>query len=105
MKTEYLSHTRHIMIRGDKMANEKELQSLLNTMAQRLGTTPDQMKAEAQSGDLSRLFGAMNPEDAAKIQKVLNDREAANKLLNSPQAQQLIRQLMGGQNTQGGGNR
>lgn len=84
---------------GDNMANENELQTLLNTMAQRLGATPDQIRSEAQSGDLSRLFGAMDPNDAARIQKVLNDRAATEKLLNSPQAQQLIRQLTGGGNT------
>ena len=84
---------------GDNMANENELQTLLNTMAQRLGATPDQIRSEAQSRDLSRLFGAMDPNDAARIQKVLNDRAATEKLLSSPQAQQLIRQLTGGGNT------
>ena len=84
---------------GDNMANENELQTLLNTMAQRLCATPDQIRSEAQSRDLSRLFGAMDPNDAARIQKVLNDRAATEKLLSSPQAQQLIRQLTGGGNT------
>ena len=33
--------------------------------------------------------------DAAKLQQVLSDKEAANKLLNSPQAQVLLKKFLG----------
>ena len=78
------------------MPNNNELQGLLNLLSQRLGTQPEKLKQGAQSGNLSEILGNMNPNDAAKLQKVLNDQEAAKKLLSSPQAQQLIQKLSGG---------
>lgn len=77
------------------MPNNNELQSLLAMMAQRLGANPEDLKNGAQSGDLSKILANLNPNDAAKIQQVLNDKDAANKLLSSPQAQQLIQRLNG----------
>ena len=77
------------------LPNNNELQSLLAMMAQRLGASPEDLKKGAQSGDLSKVLGKINPNDAAKIQQILNDKDAANKLLSSPQAQQLIQRLNG----------
>ena len=77
------------------MANE-ELQSLLNTMAQRLGCQPEDLKASAQSGDFSQMLSSLSANDAARVQKVLSDRDAAARLLSSPQAQDLLRRLTGG---------
>ncbi|MFQ7027054.1 MAG: hypothetical protein ACLRRA_08950 [Acutalibacteraceae bacterium] len=37
------------------------------------------------------MLNNLNANDAAKLQQVLSDKEAANKLLNSPQAQVLLK--------------
>ncbi len=37
------------------------------------------------------MLNNLNSNDAAKLQQVLSDKEAANKLLNSPQAQVLLK--------------
>ena len=73
------------------MPNNEELQKLLNVAAQRLGTQPEQLKQQAENGTLNNL----NANDAAKLQQVLSDKEAANKLLNSPQAQVLLKKFLG----------
>ncbi len=78
------------------MPNNDELENLLKIAAQRLGTTPNALKNEAQSGDLSKLLGNVSANDMEKLQQVLNDKEAANKLLSTPQAQALLQKLMGG---------
>ena len=78
---------------GFSMPNQDELQKLLNTAAQRLGTNPDQLKKSAQNGDLSKMLGNLNANDAKKLQQVLNDPEAANKLLSTPQAQALLKKF------------
>ncbi len=77
------------------MPNNEELQKLLNTAAQRLGTQPEQLKQQAENGTLQKMLGRLNANDAAKLQQVLNDKEAANKLLSTPQAQMLMKKLMG----------
>lgn len=75
--------------------NNKNLQSLLSKAAKQLGTSPEELKNSADKGDFSKLLGNMNPEDAKMLQKVLNDKDAANKVLSTPQAQELLQQLMG----------
>lgn len=74
-------------------ANEKQL--LLNLLAQRLGKSPDEIMQYAENGNLPALMQNMNPNDAAALQKVLNDRQAIQKLISSPQAQDLMRRLNG----------
>lgn len=77
------------------MADNKQLDNLLQKLSQRLGTDPQKLKESAQSGDMSKTLGNLNPQDAEKVKKVLEDKDATNKLLSSPQAQQLIKKLLG----------
>lgn len=79
----------------DKNKNEN-LQNLINTASQRLGTTPDNLKQASQQGNVQNLLNQLDSEQAKKVQQVLNDKEASQKLLNSPQAQALLKKLMGG---------
>ena len=77
------------------MPNNEELQKLLNVAAQRLGTQPEQLKQQAENGKLQKMLNNLNANDAANLQQVLSDKEAANKLLNSPQAQVLLKKFLG----------
>ncbi len=70
--------------------SNKQLENLLQVTAQRMGTTPDALKAAAQNGDLSQMMGGMGAKESAAMQKVLTDPEAAKKLLSTPQAQKLL---------------
>lgn len=65
--------------------NEKQLEAMLKLTAQRMGTTPQALKEAAQRGDLSQLMGRSGSQQAAALQKVLSDPEAAKKLLSTPQ--------------------
>ncbi|WP_322175518.1 hypothetical protein [Acutalibacter caecimuris] len=80
----------------DKSQENARLDALLNMTAQRLGSTPEALKAAAQNGDLSRLMGGMGQAEGEAMQKVLSDPEAAKKLLSTPQAQALLKMLGGG---------
>ena len=82
----------------DKPRNtqNKQLENLLQVTAQRMGTTPEDLKTAAQNGDLSRMMGNMGAKESAAMQKVLTDPEAAKKLLSTPQAQALLNLLGGG---------
>lgn len=73
--------------------NEKQV--LLNLLAQRLGKKPEEIMQYAENGNLSALMQNMSPNDAANLQKVLNDQQAIQKLISSPQAQDLMRRLNG----------
>ena len=73
--------------------SENQLEALLRLAAQRMGTTPQALKEAAQRGDLSHLAGNARGQDAAALQMVLSDPEAAKKLLSTPQAQRLFQLL------------
>ena len=57
--------------------NQNQLEALLKVAAQRMGTTPQALKAAAQRGDLSSLVAGSSGQDAAALQKVLSDPEKA----------------------------
>ncbi|HBN79927.1 MAG TPA: hypothetical protein DD433_00925 [Ruminococcaceae bacterium] len=75
------------------MPANNEKQVLLNLLAQRLGKKPEELQQQAQNGNLQNLLSGMNPNDAAKLQQVLSDQQAVQKLMSSPQAQALLKKL------------
>ena len=79
----------------NKDSNEN-LQDLINTASQRLRTTPEDLKKASQQGNVQNLLNQLDGEQAKKVQQILNDKEASQKLLNTPQAQALLKKLMGG---------
>ncbi len=77
------------------MQEQNAARALWETLAQRLGAEPGALEQSARSGDFSQVLAGLPPEEAARVRKVLADRDAAQKLLASPQAQQLLRRLRG----------
>ena len=79
------------------MPNQNQLEALLRQAARQLDTDPEKLKNAAQSGQLDSLISGMNAGHAAKFRQVLSDKDAANKLLSTPQAQKLLAILLGPQ--------
>ena len=73
--------------------NHEQLEAMLRSAAQRMGTTPEALQRAAQNGDLSSMLGRLDQNQAAAMEHVLSDPEAAKKLLSAPQAQALLRLL------------
>lgn len=74
---------------------EKQIQNILNSLSQRLGESPDKLKANMQNGDMSKMLNNMDKKQAEKVQEILSDKEKTEKLLSTPQAQALLKKLMG----------
>lgn len=72
---------------------QSDLETMLQIIAQRLGTSPEVLKESAKNGQLSSLLNQMSPADVQNLQRVLKDQEAARKILESPQAQDLWKKL------------
>lgn len=70
--------------------NEKEL---FECLSNELKLSPGQIKASAAKGDLSRLTQNMDGDKAKRVESILSDPEKARKILNSPQAQALLKIL------------
>lgn len=73
----------------------KQIENILNSLAQKLGENPNEIKKNAQNGEVGNLLNKMDSKQASKVQEILNDREKTEQLLNTPQAQALLKKLMG----------
>ena len=73
-----------------------QMEALVNFAVGRLGMSPQELKKTVQTDGLAPLTSRLSPENAAKVQGMQADHREAEQLLNSPQVQELLRQLMGG---------
>lgn len=80
---------------NNQQNNNQNVENLLKSVSSKLGKSPEELKNASQSGNMENLLNNLNPNDAQKIQKILSDKNAANKILSTPQAQSLIKQLLG----------
>ncbi len=79
---------------ADNKMNQEQMYALLQFVSRRLNVTPAEL-ARALSGDgLEGLTARLSPENAARLQAMMGDRAKAQQLLDSPQAQALIRRLL-----------
>ena len=77
------------------MLNNSEINNLLNGLSQRLDTPTEVLKENIEKGNLNNILNKMNSHQAKRIQKILDNKEQSEKILNSPQAQAIIKKLMG----------
>ena len=73
----------------------EQMEQLVAYASRRLGTTPEQLKTAFQQGGLSALSDALTPAEASTAEALLKDKDAAAKLMNNPQVQKLLAQLLG----------
>lgn len=77
------------------MANKNNTNKMLDELSRRLGVSQQTIKEAAQSGNVDDLLKNTNSESSEQIRSVLNDPQKAQKILNSPQAQAIIKMLNG----------
>ena len=65
---------------------------LLKMVAKKLGVSEDELRAAIQSGD----FKGIGNVDTSKINELLSDEEKRNKLISSPQVQEIIKKFSKG---------
>ena len=58
-----------------------------------MGTTPESLKKDIQSGNLSQLTKGMSDDEKAKLNQALSNKEMTEKILSSPEAQDIIKKL------------
>lgn len=75
--------------------NQKALDLLLQMASKKVGTTPENLKSNLEKGDLSQVMGSMSTEDSQKLKNVLENKELTQKIISSPEAQELIKKLSG----------
>lgn len=74
---------------------DQQLNQLLQMASKKMGTTPEELKKKLMTNNVQETLKGMNQNDAQKVQQVLNNPALAKQLLNSPQAQAVLKNLMG----------
>ena len=79
------------------MNNPTDKEKLINEL-KKSGINPDSLKNAAAKNDAQQIINSLGAEDAKRLNDLLKDNEATEKLLSSPQAQALLKMFMGGKN-------
>ena len=78
------------------MANNNNYDKMLEMLSKRMGTDPSNLKAAAQKGSVDSLMRSMKPEDAQKIQNILQNKSELERIMKSEQAQAILKHLSEG---------
>ena len=68
---------------------------LLNKVSQYLGQDPDKLKDAVMKGNISQSLNNLSGQDAEKIKKILDNKNITSKLLSSPKAQKILKDIIG----------
>lgn len=74
--------------------NKDQFDDLLKQAGSRLGTSPDKLK-DLKGKRPEELMKKLKPEEASKLNQIMNNPELTQQLLNTPQAKMLMKRLMG----------
>lgn len=78
------------------MANNANYDKMLEMLSKRIGTDPNKLRSVAQSGSVDELMRSMNPNDAMKIQNLLQNKTELERLMKTEQAQAILKKLSEG---------
>ncbi len=73
--------------------NDKQLEALLSVASKKLNTSPETLKSQLESGVFDQALSSMNKTDAERLTKALSDPKVAQKILSTPQAQEIYKKL------------
>ena len=73
--------------------DSKKMAALLSIASKKLGTSPENLKAQLESGSFEKALGNLPAQQQQKLKKALSDPKTAEKMLGTPQAQQIYKNL------------
>lgn len=74
--------------------NDNSLNDLIKQAGMKTGIDPNMLKQNVDNGKLDNLVSKMKPADAAKFKQIMANPQLAQQMLNTPQAQMLIKKFM-----------
>lgn len=78
------------------MPEEKNVENLLNKVSKYLGKNPEEIKNAAKNGNIKSVLSNLSSKDAKNIEKIVTDKNLAEKLLSTKEAQKLVKDVFGG---------
>ncbi|MEG2038117.1 MAG: hypothetical protein RRZ73_00170 [Oscillospiraceae bacterium] len=74
--------------------SQENLNALLGLTSKKLGTDPQKLRSQLEKGNITDLVKSLSGDDAAQINKMINDPKELEKLLNNPQVKDILGKLM-----------
>ncbi len=68
---------------------------LLEMVGKKLGKDPNTLQQQLAAGKYDSVLNSLNPNDSQKLQTLLNNPKLAQQVINTPQAQQMLKKLLG----------
>ncbi|MCQ4023026.1 MULTISPECIES: hypothetical protein [unclassified Ruminococcus] len=75
------------------MNSNNNFDEMLKRMGGSLNTNPQSLENAAKNGTLGDILKGFDKKKLDKLQKVLSNREETERILNSPQARELMKRL------------
>ena len=77
------------------MADNEQINNLIHKLSERMGTPESELKDAVSGSSYAKLLSKLPSEQAAQIESILSDEEAARQFLNTPLAKAIIKRIMG----------
>ena len=76
--------------------SKEQMDQLIKMASQKTGADESELKKGMDAGSADGILKNLKPEQAAKVQQVLSDKEMTEKILSSPQAKMLLSKFFKG---------
>ena len=73
--------------------DSKKMAALLAMASKKLGTTPDALKSQLESGKFDKALSSLPKGHQEKLKRALSDKNSAQQLLSDPRAQEIYKKL------------
>ncbi|MBQ3416896.1 MAG: hypothetical protein IJH32_03590 [Ruminococcus sp.] len=77
------------------MADNAQMERMLQALSLRLDTPVADIRSALEGGSLQKLISKMDKKQSDQIEAILNDEQKAKQFLSTPQAQAIMKKLMG----------
>ena len=84
------------MKEGDILPEENNVENLLNKVSKYLRKNPEEVKKAVKDGNIKGVLSNLSSKDANNIEKIITDKNLAEKLLSTKEAQKLVKDVFGG---------
>lgn len=69
------------------------IEKMIELVSKKLGIPQEKLKASLEKGNIDDMLSDMRGEDAEKLKSVMNSASSKEKLLNSPEALQIMKKM------------
>lgn len=69
------------------------IEKMIALVSKKLGIPEEKLKASLEKGNIDDMLSDMKKEDAEKLKSVMNNSASKEKLLNSPEAESIMKKM------------